>query len=236
MTMPRATGSRRLPAHDDMVAAIVETYRRASVPQLESGGAWYDVAGRIVRTIADETRLPVDRVAAALAALSPRNPWRWNVADCYAFAAAYAADPYGPIPTATTFTVNRENAWLALAGDLPWRTRAPKVHAFVAAILGYRDAVVVDTWAIRVATRGAMTDVRNGEYETVVAAYRAAARILGTRSSDVQAVTWVVAQAEGIASSRRGRNDETFKRGTPDAVRAMFGDGTMPVADSGRMV
>lgn len=214
--------------HGDMVAAIVETYARADDAQRSAGRAWYGTAGRIVRSIATDTRNPADRVAAALAALSPRNPWRWNVADCYTFASAYAADPHGPIPSATTFSVNRGNAWLALAGDSAWRTRAPKVRAFVAAILGDHGAVVVDTWAIRVATRGALAEVRDAEYDHVAAAYRDAAMMVGETPSAVQAITWIVAQSEGLASARRGRHDETFKRGTPAAVIALFSaDGTV---------
>lgn len=226
--MTTATLRANVGDHADMVAAIIETYGRADDAQRSGGRAWYGSAGRMVRSIAADTLQPADRVAAALAALSPRNPWRWNVADAYAFAAAYRADPHGPIPSATTFSVNRGNAWLALAGDTAWRTRAPKVRAFVAAILGDHGAVVVDTWAIRVATRGALTDVRDAEYDHVAAAYRDAATMIGETPAAVQAITWLVAQSEGMASSRRGRHDETFKRGTPAAVVALFSaDGTV---------
>ncbi len=208
--------------HGDMVAAIIETYGRASDAQQDAGRTWYGTAGRMVRTIAADTRTDAERVALALAALSPRNPWRWNVADAYAFARAYRDDPSGLIPAATTFVVNRGNAWQALAGGSLWTTRAPKVRAFVAALLGDHGAVVVDTWAVRVATRGALQEVRDAEYGPVAAAYADAAMMLGETPRELQAITWIVAQSEGIASSRRGRHDETFKRGTPERVREMF--------------
>lgn len=205
--------------HADMVAAVIETYGRTTPESRAAGRAWYPTAGRMVRSIALDTLTPAERVAGALAALSPRNPWRWNVADAYVFATAYAANPHGPIPCATTFSVNRGNAWLALAGDSP---RGIKVRAFVAAILGDHGAVVIDTWAVRIATRGALRDVRDAEYGPIVEAYRDAAAMVGETPAALQAMTWLVAQSEGMASSRRGRHDETFKRGTPERVIAMF--------------
>jgi len=209
--------------HGDMVAAIVETYGRADTSQQAGGRAWYGTAGRMVRSIAADTRTDAERVALALAALSPRNPWRWNVADAYAFAVAARAD--GAMPGATTFRVNRERAWSALRdGAAAWTSRAPKVRAFVAAILGDHGAVVVDTWAVRVATRGALAEVRDAEYGPVAAAYRDAAAMVGETPAAIQAITWIVAQSEGLASNRRGRHDETFKRGTPPAVVAMFAE------------
>lgn len=207
--------------HAAMVAAIIETYGRADDAQRVAGRAWYGTAGRMVRSIAADTRTDAERVALALAALSPRNPWRWNVADAYAFATA--ARDGGAMPAATTFMVNRERAWSALRdGAAGWQTRAPKVRAFVAAILGDHGAVVVDTWAVRVATRGILAEVRDAEYDHVAAAYRDAAAMVGETPAAVQAITWIVAQSEGLASSRRGRHDETFKRGTAPAVIALF--------------
>jgi hypothetical protein len=218
--------------HGDMAAAIIETYGRADDAQCIAGRAWYGTAGRMVRSIAVDAGMPAERVAHALAALSPRNPWRWNVADAYVFATAAAADPSGPIPAATTFRVNRARAWAALTlGHTAWATAAPKVTTFVAAILGDHGSIVIDTWAVRVATRGALTDVTDGEYDRVARAYRDAAAMVGETPSAMQAITWIVAQTDGLASSRRGRHDMTFKRGTPERVIAMFGEKYDPEYD-----
>ena len=73
-----------------MIAAILATYREASEDQRSAGAAWYPTAGRMVSAIADSAGLPAVRVAFAMAALSPRNPWRWNVADAYRYAHAAA--------------------------------------------------------------------------------------------------------------------------------------------------
>lgn len=207
-------------SHEDMVANIHAYYVSATTYQLTEGRQWYKVAGRVVGAIADYTGLPRSRVAHALAALSPRNPWRWNVFDAYSFASAIAEGR--TMPTATTFKRNWQAAWRALNGEDAWTTSAPKVRNFVAAILGDGAAVVVDTWAVRVATGGALDTVRNdADYLRIAEAYRKVASMTGELPCELQAITWLVAQSEGLASHRRGRHDLAYKAGTPDFIREL---------------
>lgn len=216
------------PTHKEMVASIVRTYRDATADQIAAGRRWYPAAGAIATGIADWAGLPADRVAAAIAALSPRNPWAWNVADAAAFADAAAAGR-PTRPSATTFNSNADRAWAILNGGADWRTSALKVRSFVANILGDTDAVTVDVWAIRVATDGRIDTVRNdGQYRRVADAYRSAALyLLGADSvvitpRDLQAVTWLVAEQSGIGSRRRGRHGLTLKRGTLPIVATLL--------------
>jgi hypothetical protein len=203
-----------LPSHGDMVDAIVVMYDHATPSQVYDGERWYAVAGRIVEAIAAETTTDTMRVAYALAALSPRNPWAWNVADAYAFAAAAAEG--ADMPTATTYGANQRAAWAALTSDeIPWTGTALKVRAFVSAVMGDEHSVVVDVWAMRVVTNGERSEPRSvGVYRRVAYAYTEAARVLGVTPCTVQAVTWLVAQSAGLGSKRRNRHDRTCKRGT----------------------
>jgi hypothetical protein len=205
-----------------MVEAIVATYRRASGAQLYDGAHWYGVARNIVDAIAAETTTDPMRIAYALAALSPRNPWAWNVADAYHFASSAASG--GVMPTATTYGANRRAAWLALTSDkIPWSSTALKVRAFVAAIMGDEHSVVVDVWAMRVVTFGERSEPRTtGVYRRVAHAYTEAANVLGVTPCTAQAVTWLVAQSEGLGSARPNRHDKTCKRGTPSFVRDLL--------------
>ena len=207
----------------DMVANILE-YRRSATPeQVEAGTGWYPLAGRVVKAIADQTGIDAERVGYAVAALSPRNPWRWNIADAYAYCSAAAEGR--TMPRATTFKRNQNAAWQAVTGDLVnvWRTSALKVTNFVGAILGDPNRVVVDTWACRVATGGALSTVRNDtQYLAIADAYRHAASLTGEAPSTTQAITWLVAQTEGLATSRRGRHDLSFKAGTPEFVKDLL--------------
>jgi hypothetical protein len=206
--------------HDDMVHNILAYWDSASAVQREAGARWYPEAGRLATLIAEQTGIDTRRVVLAIAALSPRNPWRWNVFDAYSFAVARAEGRVQP--RATTFKRNQAAAWLALDPntDTPWLTSAPKVRAFVEAILGDHDSVVVDTWAVRVATFGSKSRVgSDADYAEVAHAYNIAANLRGVPPATMQAVTWLVAQSEGLATLRRGRHDLAFKAGTPDWLK-----------------
>lgn len=210
------------PSHEEMVQAIVRTYRDATPAQVERGLRWYATAGVIAGVIAEHTGSDRGRTAAVIAALSPRNPWAWNVADAAAFMLA-ASEGRPTRPTATTFNANADRAWQFATGSADWSTSALKVRSFVANILGDPDAVTVDVWAIRVATGGLFHEVRNdGQYRRIADAYRAAAAIVGAGARDVQAVTWLVAEASGLGSQRRGRHGQTLKRGTLPFVATLL--------------
>lgn len=207
--------------HGTMVANIIATYDRASASQVEAGKRWYPTALGIVRHIADASGIDPMRIAYALAALSPRNPWRWNVFDCYSYAMARAEGR--TMPTATTFSRNRLRAWKALSTTgAPWSTEAPKVHEFVSAILGAEDAVVVDQWAHRVAMNSSVKAVSNRAYRLVSRAYTEAAEIVGETPRSLQAITWLVAQTEGLATHRKGRHDLSWKEGTPESLKELL--------------
>lgn len=204
-------------------AAIIATYDRASATQRVDGRAWYPSAGATITALADWSGLPADRLAAIVAALSPRNPWRWNVQD--AAAIAYAAMHGLPCPTVSTFNVNRDRAWAFATGTSDWLGSAPKVRAFVANMTGDVDAVTVDVWAVRVATHGERVNIRSdADYRTIADAYRMAARMAGETPRDIQAITWLVGQADGLGSARHGRPDRSLKRGTlPIVVELLTG-------------
>lgn len=220
--------------HEDMVERILSVYDRATPDQRVAGARWYPMAGKIVASIGVETGYGPDVIAHVLAALSPRNPWAWNVQDAYGF--AVAARNGEPRPSATTFERNRSAAWAMLTSRTErialWATDAPKVRNFVAAILGDRAAVVVDTWAYRVATGETPGKPGTGRrigsfkprlYEPIKAAYVEAAALRAVDPRDMQAVTWLVAQTEGLASERRGRHDLVLKRGTATFVAELLG-------------
>lgn len=213
--------NRTIPDHTAMVDSILAVYDRATPAQCEAGRFWYDDARAIANVIADASGIAVDRIVFAIAALSPRNPWRWNIADAYAFAMARAEGR--TMPRATTFKRNWLRAWQALGqeGD-PWVTEAPKVRAFVQCIMGDAEAVVVDTWAYRVAVGEKPHVVRPKDYQPIAHAFNVAANLRGELPAHMQAITWLVAQTEGLASHRTGRHDLAFKAGTPDQLKELL--------------
>ena len=204
--------------YTDNIRAIFE---QSTPDDRASGADWYPAARRIVDTIADRSGIAPDRVAAAMAALSPRNPWAWNVQDAAAY--SQAASDGADMPSATTFGANRARAWAILRDGADWSTSALKVRSFVANIMGDTDSVTVDVWAIRVATMGEVSTAPNDRtYREVADAYRTVAAEVGLTPRDLQAITWTTAERIGLGSQRRGRHGQTFKRGTFDYVRDML--------------
>ena len=210
-----------LPEHEDMVANILAAYARATQAQAEAGRRWYPAAGEIVSKIAAVGNANPERVAHCLAALSPRNPWRWNVADTYNFVVAHGNNEARP--SATTFERNRKAAWQALeAGTQPWASAAPKVRAFVKAVLGDTESVVVDVWALRAATQQDHEAAAiRGQYDAVAQAYTQAALTVGETPAALQAIVWVVVQGEALAAGK-GRHADTFKAGTHEVVKGLM--------------
>lgn len=210
----------KLPSQGDMVTAILHHYVVASPAQKRAGRDWYPAAGRIVEQLAELTGTDVRRFAHALAALSPRNPWRWNVADAYSY--AVAKNEGRMMPTATTFRKNQNAAWRALEQDeTPWLTAAPKVYSFVDAIMGDTEAVVVDMWAVRAATNGLVNRVHTkAQYKAVADAYKAAADMIhAVNPRDLQAIVWLHIRAEKLAITN---HVHVYKAGTHEHVKAVL--------------
>jgi hypothetical protein len=206
--------------HADMVANILTYWDSATPDQREAGARWYGQAGAIARMIGEDAGIDTHRVAMVISALSPRNPWHWNVFDAWSFCVARASGR--TMPKATTFNRNKAAAWRALDPNIaePWYTSAPKVKAFVAAILGDDTSVVVDTWAVRVATGDEVKYVGTDKaYWLVAHAYNVAANLRGVPPATMQATTWIVARTDGLATSNGARRVESFKSGTPDWLR-----------------
>lgn len=188
-------------AHTRMVRRITKAYRAATPAHLAAGLGWYAQAYREACKI--DPRNPA-RAAGVIAALSPRCLWSTNLAWTKAVIAC--ADAGLPCPAVSTMD-NRATAWAIATGTAPLAalgTFSPtgrvvsgmKVRSFFRNIMGDTDAVTCDVWAAKVATghaNEALVKSPKG-YETVVAAYRSAAKILGVTPREVQAATWTAAR------------------------------------------
>lgn len=215
-------GKRTIYYPADYTENIRRFWEMATDDEKVAGAEWYPSAYRIADGIGQWSGLATDRVAAMVAALSPRNPWKWNVQDAAAFAFAIANNR--EMPTATTFGQNRRIAWNLGRGESDWRSSALKVRSFVANIMGDENAVTVDVWAVRVATNGEQSEVKSdGLYVAIAEAYRMVAADLGISPRTLQATTWLVAERLGVGSKRRGRHSATLKRGTFPIVAALLG-------------
>lgn len=173
--------------HATIVRRILATFDRATPADIEAGASWYEAAGSLAHSLARD--VPVENVAAVIAALSPRTTWARNVAG------AVALINEGPTAARRLGCMGREVDRAARAkreglGAL----NGPKTSAFARNILGDYEAVTVDVWALRVASLDEDALSRVGAYEAVVHAYRLAARRRGVAPATMQATTWVIAR------------------------------------------
>ena len=178
-------------AHDTMVRNITRAFRKATPAHLAAGMGWYAEAYRVAAQIWPERP---DLAAGVIAALSPRCQWSTN--QLWARVLITAARTGQACPAVHT-TAMRAQAWRIANGEAPLSVlNGPKVRSFWANIMGDTEAVTCDVWAVYVALgrkddRMVSTQKR---YDTVVAAYRRAAVILGVTPREVQAATWVAAR------------------------------------------
>jgi hypothetical protein len=193
--MTAMTHGERLASIDEstrrVVDRIVTTWHRATAQDMDNGAGWYAEGEKLVDELASEHGLTRETVATVIAHLSPRTTWQRNVQG----ARSLLAD--GTAPGCLGANVDRALAALD-SGDPLATLNGPKTYRFALNLLGDRDAVTVDVWAVRVAL-GEREDAervlaRVGVYAAVEHAYRLAAARMGVDPTTMQATTWCVAR------------------------------------------
>lgn len=183
---PQSTAQRRR----YMVGRLLAAYAATDADTRATGRAWYPDAADTVAALATPAVPPV-RAAAIVAALSPRERWRRNI--------QMAADVIARRPvTGLTISVRKAEAirdGAPLTGEVgdALGGHAPKVRAFWRNLCGDGEGVTVDVWATRAATgnRRLAAPTSPQHYREIADAYRAAAKRVGERPCDFQAIVWL---------------------------------------------
>jgi hypothetical protein len=164
---------------------IVALYRTGTAEQLARGRSWYPNTMRHCGRIAQDTGMSLERVTAVLAITSPDAQLVTNLR----WARAWAENPGTKVGRYPGRMVRA--CWRAMAlSDPAEAVTGPKVRAFYDAILGDTDALVLDRWALRLATGSPATTVGNRrEAERL---YREAADELKENLRDLQAIIWTI--------------------------------------------
>jgi len=149
---------------------------------------WYANIGARVESEARAAGIPLGISAGVLAVMSPRVQWEKLLKAWPTILGSLAAGT--PIP-AVGLRSNRTAAELFYrTGEPSGLQWGPKVQAFYRAILGDPDAVVLDVWAIRVATRGKDVPLTVGRRKRMTRAYRRVAEEHDVPARLVQSRTW----------------------------------------------
>ena len=156
---------------------------RAEPKHWVAAADWYAEAQGAARDIAAANGLSVERVAAILAAFSPRVQWSRNVVLASLFAAGL------PV-TGLSASIARAETVRDAIDPLDALT-GPKVRRFGATIAGDLNAVTVDVWMMRAGgfDRDNPTVVQYRAAETVV---KQLAAEHGVEPAILQALIWIV--------------------------------------------
>lgn len=178
----------------NMTRNILRVYRAAEAHHVEAGLTWYDMAFTECEKRAWRHDWPVINVVCAFATLSPRITYRQNLE----LLDALVVGQHKPVGCLS-------RSWLAASRALgsadplgTFSKEALKTGNFARAILGDRNAVVVDVWSARAAGVGESMVRSTRGYHAVAEAYRRGARRVNISARDLQAITWC--HARGAAA------------------------------------
>ena len=184
-----ATAS-ELPDLSEATERVLDVVADATDDQWAAGMGWYHNAHDVCVELAAEHGVTVRQATAIVAVLSPQTPWGPNVEMAGRFLSGERGLHVGLFE-------QRGEAILAGAEPLD-ELGGRKVRSFYRNLLrpdhvGY---VTIDRHAVAIAYgfRGVDPHVldRIAAYQLVAAPYRAAARVLGIRPHETQAIAWTV--------------------------------------------
>lgn len=174
---------------------LIALYHDATAEQRDRGRAWYDRYRRGCARIARGTNTPLRRVVATAAITSPDAQLVTNLAWARTACETRGAAAVGRYPNAMGAKYRP-----IIAGDVAPELGCGglKVRAFYRAILGDRDAVVLDRHALRAAGHHRDTATA-AQYARIAELYRRAADTVGESPRDFQAIVWTVLRERGRA-------------------------------------
>lgn len=181
----------------DATTTLLALYDGATDDQRDRGRRWYPTARRVLARDARQYGTTTARAVAVFAITSPDTQLLTNLRWTRQALASRGAAKVGRYPGRMVPAVRN-----ALASRRPGKyATGPKVAPFYRAILGDTDALVLDRWALRVATGDDRPTAQNRR--TADAAYREAAALRGESPRDFQAITWIAAR-ESAMKKRNG--------------------------------
>ena len=182
------------------VKNILNTYHNATPDEVTHGIKWYKLAKRDATKIAKEFGVSVNTVVGVIAALSPNLGWSVNVKAAHILVEAFVKGCPIDEVTVSAYPANKRKAWDMLEQRMVRRKalmaklNGKKTTAFFANILGI-DVVTVDGHAknIHDGIRRVLKNNNVGvkEYGIIANAYIEAAKAVGIKGFQMQAITWV---------------------------------------------
>lgn len=177
------------------IANILKVYEQATEIEKISGLNWYLLARAYCAEAAAKFNVPLDIAIAVLASLSPRNKWKQNLKDLVTVLQA-SSQGQGPESVRVgTFTKNKEKAFAILRENNPSLAyTSKKVRSFchnIAYTESKEVTVDVHAFSIYMGKRSEPWSLTDTDYDTIASAHKIAAKKVGLRPYELQAICWV---------------------------------------------
>ena len=189
------------------VRNILKVYRRATSEDVANGLEWYDRAKRYASIISNLSGVNLNTVVGVMAALSPNNRWERSVKDTERMVWAWVKGEDLTDFKVSCYNTMKAKAWSILEDDLTddtdilTRLNGQKIRSFYSNIRGL-DEVTIDGHAYNIALgirQGLTSDKTNmGKklYREMQSAYVKAAKRVGVKPHELQAITWTTWKRE----------------------------------------
>ena len=182
------------------VQNILTTYHNATDEEKAHGVKWYRLAKREATKIGREFGVSVNTVIGVIAALSPNLGWNVNLKSARDLIECFANGGSIDDVKVSSYPANKRKAWDMLEQRmvrkkvLMAKLNGKKTTAFFANIVGL-DVVTVDGHAKNIydGMRRVLKNNNVGvkEYGIIADAYTEAAKAVGIKGFQMQAITWV---------------------------------------------
>ena len=189
------------------VRNILKVYRRATPEDIANGLEWYDRAKRYASIISNLSGVNLNTVVGVMAALSPNNRWERNVKDTERMVWAWVKGEDLSDFKVSCYNTMKQKAWSILEDnltdddDILTRLKGQKIRSFYSNIRGLSE-VTIDGHALNIALgirQGLTSDKTNmGKklYREMQEAYVKAAKRVGVKPHELQAITWTTWKRE----------------------------------------
>jgi len=187
------------------VQSITAVYNLATISDKNQGLNWYARALTFADNLGEVYDINYATIVGVIAALSPRNRWERNMKDAESMVKIAAnGGTYDDLMQikVCTFKTGKSKAAAILANNVTDRDellailKGPKLCEFFNCIMGDVDDVCIDghAYSIWVGDRITLANVPSiGKKlrQSIKADYQQAAKNLGLKSHELQAITWV---------------------------------------------
>ena len=164
---------------------FIDYYNHAGKRARCEGAVWYLRARQCAQTLARRYGRDVRTVAAIIAVTSQRVSWKYNLTCTVRALRGETVKHLGQVCDKVSRLLDGEEPATVVSGQ--------KITAFWRAILGDRNAVVLDSWMLRAIGAKHLTPK---QYEIVANNLRIEARRAGVAPSTFQAVVWCALRNE----------------------------------------